>query len=52
MPKIKILINIVKEFIIGYPKYSFILFVSLLLETIIVSSAVLALIPFADFMMD
>ena len=52
MQKLNIIIYIYKEFFLKYPRYTFLLFLSMLLETIIVTGSILAIIPFADFMID
>jgi ABC-type multidrug transport system fused ATPase/permease subunit len=52
MDKLNIIKYIYREFFLNYPKYTFLLFLSMLIETIIVTGSILAIIPFADFMID
>lgn len=50
--KLNTLILIFRKLLFDYPSYSLIMLISLLLETILVSSLVLAVVPFADFILD
>lgn len=52
MDKLVIIKYIYEEFFLKYPKYTFLLFLSMLIETIIVTGSIIAIIPFADFMID
>lgn len=52
MDKLNIIKYIYEEFFLKYPKYTILLFLSMLIETIIVTGSIIAIIPFADFMID
>ena len=50
--KIHTITLILRKLVFDYPSYSFVMLVSLLFDTLLVSSVVLAIVPFADFILD